>query len=70
MSLANLKYKRMPSKGSDVLIIDTVGSDLVIQCIPAGFSFSIVEVRNRAPYIAKPFFFFRLFVRMIQFGLK
>ncbi len=55
---------------SDVLIIDNIGSDVVIKCIPAGLSYSIVDVRNGIPYIARLFFFFRLSIRVAQFGVK
>mgnify|MGYP000209207112 FL=1 len=55
---------------SDVLIIDNVGSDVVIKCIPAELSYSIVDVRNGIPYIARLFFFFRLSIRVAQFGIK
>jgi len=55
---------------SDVLIIDTVGSDFVIKCIPAEFSYSVVEVRKGIPYIPRLFFFIRLCARVSQFGLK
>jgi len=57
-------------KRSDVLIIDTVSSDLVIKCIPAEFSYSVVEVREGVPYLPGLLFFIRLFVRVSQFGLK
>ena len=55
---------------SDVLIIDNVGSDVVIKCIPEELSYSIVDVRNGIPYIARLFFFFRLSIRAAQFGIK
>ena len=55
---------------SDVLIIDNARSDVVIKCIPAGLSYSIVDVRNGIPYIARLFFFFRLSIRVAQFGIK
>ncbi len=55
---------------SDVLILDTDGSDVVIRCIPSDLSYSVLEVRNGIPYIAKVLFFIRLFVRVTQFGVK
>ena len=55
---------------SDVLIIDTVGSDFVIKCIPEELSYSVVEVRKGIPYIPRLFFFIRLCARVSQFGLK
>jgi surface carbohydrate biosynthesis protein len=64
------KLIRVNGLESDVLIIDTVDSDFVIKCIPAEFSYSVVEVRKGIPYIPRLFFFIRLCARVSQFGLK
>ena len=64
------KLIRVNGLESDVLIIDTAGSDVVIRCIPSDLSYNVLEVRNGIPYIAKVLFFIRLFVRVTQFGVK
>ena len=55
---------------SDVLIIDTVGSDFVIKCIPAEFSYSVVEVRKGIPYIPRLFFFHPSLRKSISVWIK
>ena len=61
---------RVDSNKSDILIIDDEGSSFIIECIPDRLKYSIVKVREGIPYIAKPAFLFRLFARVLQFGLK
>jgi surface carbohydrate biosynthesis protein len=66
------KIKRLtsvPSRKSDVLIIDDCGIEMIAKCIPVEFSVSILRNREGVPCIYKPIFLLLLLKRITQFGL-
>jgi surface carbohydrate biosynthesis protein len=46
-------FKRITSKKYDILIVDEVGSDVIINCLPENCTYYILPTRNIIPWIAK-----------------
>jgi surface carbohydrate biosynthesis protein len=59
------KFKHIASKQYDVLIVDEVGSDVIINCLPENCTYYILPTRNVIPWIAKIKFILNI-IKMIS----
>jgi len=56
-------FKLINPKEIDVLIIDEIGSDMIVYCLPENAKFSVLPTRNVIPFIPKISFFYNIFKR-------
>jgi surface carbohydrate biosynthesis protein len=59
------KFKHITSKQYDVLIVDEIGSDVIINCLPENCTYYILPTRNVIPWIAKIKFILNI-IKMIS----
>ena len=53
--------KKIAKKKIDILIIDTEGSEKIINfCLPDGLSFKVLDIRNHIPFIVSPRFLYNI----------
>jgi surface carbohydrate biosynthesis protein len=59
-------FKFINPKEIDVLIIDEIGSDMIVYCLPENAKFSVLPTRNVIPFIPKISFFYNIFKRLFS----
>jgi len=62
-------FKIIDASIIDVLIIDKVGSEVILECIPDNLLIKVLDVRENIPYIFSFAFFLTLVTTVFRFGI-
>jgi surface carbohydrate biosynthesis protein len=62
-------FKIIDASIIDVLIIDKVGSEFILECIPDNHLIKVLDVRENIPYIFSFAFFLTLITTVFRFGI-